>query len=163
MAPALGSSPISLGTHFQSRASGAGDRDGRVGRSRSLRPARDRGWPVSAPWAASLAESAIGLQSCCAASVLRRRNLVPWSESVPDDAPAPCYQSLRMSDACSTCGRRPILVHVPTAHTGYYCAECCPGCTNERRPLQRRAVARRPKPAPAGQHGIGSRMRKNRP
>jgi hypothetical protein len=43
--------------------------------------------------------------------------------------PAACYQSAISSHRCSKCGCCPVLVHIPTGHTGYYCPKCCPGCS----------------------------------
>jgi hypothetical protein len=42
--------------------------------------------------------------------------------------PAACYQSAISPHRCTTCGFYSVLVHIPTAHIGYYCPKCCPAC-----------------------------------
>jgi hypothetical protein len=43
--------------------------------------------------------------------------------------PAACYQSAISPHRCSKCSCYPLLVHIPTQHTGYYCSMCCPACS----------------------------------
>jgi hypothetical protein len=42
--------------------------------------------------------------------------------------PAACYQSAIVRYVCSKYGQRPHVIHIPTAHVGYYREKCCPAC-----------------------------------
>ena len=42
--------------------------------------------------------------------------------------PTECQQSATSPHRCSTCGCYPVLVHIPTGYTGWYCPKCCPVC-----------------------------------
>ena len=56
--------------------------------------------------------------------------------------PDACFQALQMRYPCATCKRHPMLVHIPTAHTGFYCGKCCPACKS---PARKPRAARGPK------------------
>jgi hypothetical protein len=42
--------------------------------------------------------------------------------------PGTCYQSSSTYRRCEGCGQRPVVIHLPTHKTGYYCSKCCPAC-----------------------------------
>lgn len=44
-------------------------------------------------------------------------------------APATCLRSKMVTADCQACGRATVEVHMPAAHQGLYCRECCPTCS----------------------------------
>jgi hypothetical protein len=46
-----------------------------------------------------------------------------------------CLRSLRPAAPCPRCGTIRVLCHVPLAHKGVACSNCCPSCTNWKPPV----------------------------
>ena len=40
-----------------------------------------------------------------------------------------CTLSRSVRAPCDTCGRRPLVLHMPTIRGGWYCSDCCPVCS----------------------------------